>query len=131
MASEPSPFPPPGATRWWNRFTTGFLKWWKRPLFIWFRRSTFWVFVFVALFYLATSWSLGWSLRSFNRAAQYLLGFANPFHPAPALGTAQQAMAITLRVFGWILVPATVGATAGVWAAEKLRRLFSGQNSQT
>ncbi len=134
-ASGPPSFPPPGAVGWWDKRETAIRRWWKRPLFIWFRHSAFWVFLFVALFYLATSWSLtpGWglNLRSFNLAAQYLLGYANPFHPVPALGTIQQAMVITLRVFGWILVPATVGATAGVWAAEKLRRLFSGENGRT
>jgi hypothetical protein len=62
---------------------------------------------------------------SASYATQFMIGAANPFSPSIRLSGLEQALAITLRLVGWVLVPATVGATAGVIAREQMFRLFN------
>jgi len=54
-----------------------------------------------------------------------MIGYANPFDPKVALHSGQRYLAIALRFAGWIAVPAAVGSTAGLLAAEQKRLLYS------
>src|SRR4051812_39095343 len=121
MDRESPPLPQPGSGHRRQKIKASLYKWWYRPLFIWFRKSAFWVFLFSAVLYLLTAWSL----ESFDCAAQFMIGYLNPFNPPLALSSGQQALVIALRVVGWLLVPATVGATAGLVSAELMRRYFN------
>jgi hypothetical protein len=58
-------------------------------------------------------------------ATQDMIGSANPFSPPKGFHAGQQDLAIILRFVGWILVPATVGATAGLIAKESRFRSFN------
>ncbi|MFF0164039.1 hypothetical protein ACFYRY_42110 [Streptomyces sp. NPDC005263] len=121
MEREPPPLPQPGSGRRRYKIKKFLYKWWYRPLFFWFMRSTFWAFLFSAVLYLLTAWSLD----SLDCAAQFMIGYQNPFNPPLPLSPCQQALVIALRVVGWLLVPATVGATAGLVSAELMRRYFN------
>ncbi|MDQ1013548.1 hypothetical protein [Streptomyces afghaniensis] len=93
--------------------------WFKRPVVTWLRRRGIWVFLAYAVLWGATACHI-----SVGYATQFMIGAANPFHPPICLTTGQQALAISLRLVGWILVPATVGASAGLIAAAQLRSFF-------
>ncbi|WP_345612438.1 hypothetical protein [Streptomyces sanyensis] len=71
----------------------------------------------------------GWlaALTSASLAAQFLIGFENPFSPPKDLDLSptEQNLAVALRLVGWIIVPALVGSAAGTLAGEQLGRLFN------
>ncbi|THA47500.1 DUF6313 family protein [Streptomyces sp. A1136] len=119
-ADEPT-WPPPGSNRRRHKMAKWFYRWWKRPLFIWFRQRGVWGFLLVTVLYLAASWSL----HSFECAAQFMIGYLNPFDPPQPLRPGQKAWAITIRFVGWILIPAVVGSAAGLVVAEQMRRAFN------
>jgi hypothetical protein len=106
----------------WRRIAVVYWKWVRWPFFVWFRKRGVWLFVVLGALYVAVAVVLGsrWVL-----AAQFLLGYADPFAPKDDLRTDQQSLAIVLRFAGWIAVPAAVGSTAGVLAAEQKRLLYT------
>lgn len=99
--------------------------WWSRPLVRWFRMRGIYAFVFAAALYVATGFAI-----SFSCAAQFMIGYQNPFDPPWHLEGYQQGLAIALRITGWIIVPAAVGSMAGLVLAEQLRRLFNADVSR-
>ncbi|MFF7048219.1 hypothetical protein ACFY94_07650 [Streptomyces griseorubiginosus] len=106
----------------WRRIVDLSAEWWRWPFFVWFRERGVWLFVALGGFYVTTAVVLGcrWA-----QAAQIMLGYANPFDPKVALDPGQRYLAILLRFAGWIAVPAAVGSTAGLLAAEQKRLLYS------
>ncbi|MFB7467040.1 hypothetical protein ACFCZ1_26695 [Streptomyces sp. NPDC056224] len=94
--------------------------WWNRPIVTWVRSKAFWWFAAFAVLWGVTAWQI-----SVSYATQFMIGLANPFSPPICLSPCQQALAVSLRLVGWILVPAVVGATAGVIAREQMYRLFN------
>ncbi|WP_310726221.1 hypothetical protein [Streptomyces sp. N2A] len=72
--------------------------------------------------YLATAIVLG---GSWGLAAQFLLGYEDPFKPKQHLRSGQQGLATLLRFAGWIAVPATVGASAGLLVNFQKEEIFN------
>ncbi|MDQ0689040.1 hypothetical protein QFZ56_008086, partial [Streptomyces achromogenes] len=70
-----------------------------------------------------TAWRI-----SVSYATQFMIGLANPFSPPICLSPCQQALAVILRLVGWVVVPAVVGATAGVVAREQMFRIFGAKS---
>ncbi len=66
-----------------------------------------------------TAWRI-----SASYATQFLVGLANPFCPPVPLQAGQKALAISLCLAGWVLVPAVVGAMAALVATVQLERIF-------
>jgi len=105
-----------------RRTADAYWKWVRWPFFVWFRQRGVWLFVALGSLYVAVAVVLDsrWAL-----AAQFMLGFADPFAPKVDLRTDQQSLAIVLRFAGWIAVPAAVGSAAGLLAAEQKRLLYT------
>jgi hypothetical protein len=114
---------PPPLTMW-RRIAVVYWKWVRWPFFVWFRQRGVWLFVALGALYVTVAVVLGsrWVL-----ATQFMLGYADPFAPKSDLdlGPGQQCLAIILRFAGWIAVPAAVGSTAGLLAAEQKRLLYT------